>query len=586
MSAAGRGSGEGIAFRADLPNVPCDDSSDEAPFARTGSTSMSDASDHHTPIKPSTQRQLPQGENDTAHVSEGSSVVTSLDHVSEAHSFPNGNLNTGMSAQVGPSSTSPSRSTAHIANHDNSSSMPNSGLNVTAQTSSKKRLDSELASSSRPSTPAQEDTNTSSKHLGHSVSAAAATSLGSPGLRYVSSVSSFSSLSARSATETAVAGSSLGSTSASTRRDSLDPAPPLTSDEPSQTGDVVSEMQSFNMTPLPVVELAHAQQVPLPILIETANNITATSAIPRSYRHSLVLPNGDTEVLPSHTQTESLSPPSSQPSSPSRLLPYDRDAGESLNRRQSSSVASTRTSYHLARSGSPASSSSRQYVSQTGEASFPLASYVTPEQLQPNLGSGNDYDSESNTPELSHSRHPSTPPLQSNLPPSPPISPGTDTQVTRAGSSARIADEYRNAGSLIQDNRPSSNHSNAPTALGSSTSATPPHAHEFANNDLPSSRTSPRQGHAHSPIQPSTPPSRPTGSSKEGRPSEAVRGRERDQRPETGTPNQTEGGTRDKEKERSRRQLGEWTLGKTLGAGSMGKVKLGVSKISGEKVNF
>ncbi|KAL7009368.1 Serine/threonine-protein kinase [Cystobasidiomycetes sp. EMM_F5] len=43
---------------------------------------------------------------------------------------------------------------------------------------------------------------------------------------------------------------------------------------------------------------------------------------------------------------------------------------------------------------------------------------------------------------------------------------------------------------------------------------------------------------------------------------------------------------RDRETERaasSRRQLGEWTLGKTLGAGSMGKVKLGVSTITGEK---
>lgn len=35
---------------------------------------------------------------------------------------------------------------------------------------------------------------------------------------------------------------------------------------------------------------------------------------------------------------------------------------------------------------------------------------------------------------------------------------------------------------------------------------------------------------------------------------------------------------------RSRRVLGEWTMSKTLGAGSMGKVKLGVSSITGEKV--
>ncbi|KAA1126505.1 serine/threonine-protein kinase KIN2 [Puccinia graminis f. sp. tritici] len=35
---------------------------------------------------------------------------------------------------------------------------------------------------------------------------------------------------------------------------------------------------------------------------------------------------------------------------------------------------------------------------------------------------------------------------------------------------------------------------------------------------------------------------------------------------------------------RSRRQLGEYTLGKTLGAGSMGKVKLAISSITGEKI--
>lgn len=44
---------------------------------------------------------------------------------------------------------------------------------------------------------------------------------------------------------------------------------------------------------------------------------------------------------------------------------------------------------------------------------------------------------------------------------------------------------------------------------------------------------------------------------------------------------------REKDRERSsRRQLGEWTLGKTLGAGSMGKVKVGVSTVTGEKVRW
>ncbi|KAK4058217.1 Serine/threonine-protein kinase [Microbotryomycetes sp. JL221] len=50
--------------------------------------------------------------------------------------------------------------------------------------------------------------------------------------------------------------------------------------------------------------------------------------------------------------------------------------------------------------------------------------------------------------------------------------------------------------------------------------------------------------------------------------------------------NHASGSTSNKESSssRSRRQLGEYTLGKTLGAGSMGKVKLGLSSITGEKV--
>ncbi|GAA6059603.1 hypothetical protein JCM10212_005102 [Sporobolomyces blumeae] len=46
----------------------------------------------------------------------------------------------------------------------------------------------------------------------------------------------------------------------------------------------------------------------------------------------------------------------------------------------------------------------------------------------------------------------------------------------------------------------------------------------------------------------------------------------------------TGGGGEGQTSSRSRRTLGEWQLTKTLGAGSMGKVKLGVSSITGEKV--
>lgn len=41
---------------------------------------------------------------------------------------------------------------------------------------------------------------------------------------------------------------------------------------------------------------------------------------------------------------------------------------------------------------------------------------------------------------------------------------------------------------------------------------------------------------------------------------------------------------KDKDSTRSRRVLGEWAMSKTLGAGSMGKVKLGISSVTGEKV--
>lgn len=41
---------------------------------------------------------------------------------------------------------------------------------------------------------------------------------------------------------------------------------------------------------------------------------------------------------------------------------------------------------------------------------------------------------------------------------------------------------------------------------------------------------------------------------------------------------------KERESTRSRRVLGEWSMSKTLGAGSMGKVKLGISSITGEKV--
>lgn len=53
---------------------------------------------------------------------------------------------------------------------------------------------------------------------------------------------------------------------------------------------------------------------------------------------------------------------------------------------------------------------------------------------------------------------------------------------------------------------------------------------------------------------------------------------------ESGKSSSSQGGSPAIASNGSRRQLGEWTLGKTLGAGSMGKVKLAVSNVTAEKV--
>lgn len=50
------------------------------------------------------------------------------------------------------------------------------------------------------------------------------------------------------------------------------------------------------------------------------------------------------------------------------------------------------------------------------------------------------------------------------------------------------------------------------------------------------------------------------------------------------TPSQQHQQKKERDPQRTRKQLGEYTLTKTLGAGSMGKVKLGVSTVTGEKV--
>ena len=101
--------------------------------------------------------------------------------------------------------------------------------------------------------------------------------------------------------------------------------------------------------------------------------------------------------------------------------------------------------------------------------------------------------------------------------------------------------------------------------------SSPPSMSPPTSSNPPSRRPSTTQSQSRSTSQP---PSDPTSNKILPPPSSSSTQRSRkedEQPPSTST--------------RSRRVLGEYQMTKTVGAGSMGKVKLGVSGISGEKVN-
>ncbi|GAA5974004.1 hypothetical protein JCM11641_008207 [Rhodosporidiobolus odoratus] len=118
----------------------------------------------------------------------------------------------------------------------------------------------------------------------------------------------------------------------------------------------------------------------------------------------------------------------------------------------------------------------------------------------------------------------------------------------------------------------------APLSNGNGSALSPVAERSSAGAEASSAR---REGapSRHGSVSSSTAPSR-RGSARECHPErERERDREKDRereakRDESGAPGQS----------RSRRQLGEWQMTKTLGAGSMGKVKLGVSSQTGDKV--
>lgn len=123
-----------------------------------------------------------------------------------------------------------------------------------------------------------------------------------------------------------------------------------------------------------------------------------------------------------------------------------------------------------------------------------------------------------------------------------------------------------------------------PTDLKSSAAATPRKSHARSQSMASPSSSRPSSSGSRQPQPASASDARPVHDSERDR---ERRGERRDRERERDQQQSSSGGKeREKEKEssRSRRVLGEWTMSKTLGAGSMGKVKLGISSVTGEKV--
>jgi len=153
-------------------------------------------------------------------------------------------------------------------------------------------------------------------------------------------------------------------------------------------------------------------------------------------------------------------------------------------------------------------------------------------------------------------------------------SPRSSMQKTRGEGSIAASTGHHTSSSSVGYRRPSAD-SNAPLAIGSSASARPSLGHEPLASNSQTSQSIFTQQQAAPPFSQTVPAS---GSSK---PRSADHSRSPSSREKASNAATDNGKARERS---SRRQLGEWTLGKTLGAGSMGKVKLGVSTVTGDKV--
>lgn len=155
-------------------------------------------------------------------------------------------------------------------------------------------------------------------------------------------------------------------------------------------------------------------------------------------------------------------------------------------------------------------------------------------------------------------------------------SPRSSLQKTRGGDSIAASTGHHNSSSSIGNDKPSAD-STAPLGTGPSMPTRPSKDHGSAFSETRASQSTFAQQQTAPPFSQTVPPQE----SLNARPAEHSRSSSSRDRDKERSTSHVSG----KERERSsRRQLGEWTLGKTLGAGSMGKVKLGVSTVTGEKV--
>lgn len=159
--------------------------------------------------------------------------------------------------------------------------------------------------------------------------------------------------------------------------------------------------------------------------------------------------------------------------------------------------------------------------------------------------------------------------------PTVPRSPRSSMQKPRGEGSTAASTGHHTSLSSIGYRGPSAD-SNAPLTAGSPSSAHPFHGHEPPSSSSQTSQSIFAQQQTAAPFSRTVPASE-SNKSRSVDHSRSPSSREKERSTAT---------TNGKEREKSsRRQLGEWTLGKTLGAGSMGKVKLGVSTVTGDKVS-